>query len=139
MRIIHFSDFHLDADHLERAESVINNMISSLKDIHQEKPINLIIFSGDLIDKAGKGFPNPQMAKAFKKFSEIVIEPITSALGLAKNRFVFTLGNHDLDQKAETSKNNGLLTRKLSSIATVDRFMDGKDIQKKIPRTAEYN
>lgn len=139
MRIIHFSDFHLDADHLERSESIINNMISALKDIHQEKTIDIIIFSGDLIDKAGKGFPKPKMATGFKKFSEIVIEPITSALGLAKNRFVYTLGNHDVDQEAETSIENAKLTRKLSSPVEVDRFMDEKDVQKKIPRTREYN
>lgn len=45
MRIIHFSDFHLDATKIERAKTIVKRMIESLTDIHKESPIDLILFS----------------------------------------------------------------------------------------------
>ena len=37
MRIIHFSDFHLRADHLERAESIIKRLKEALRTISEER------------------------------------------------------------------------------------------------------
>lgn len=44
MRIIHFSDFHLRADHLERAESIIKRLKETLRTISEERKIDLITF-----------------------------------------------------------------------------------------------
>ena len=129
MRIIHFSDFHLDYDQIKRSEDLVGKMIQALQLVHQEKAIDLIVFSGDLIDRAGCHFSVPKMKNGFEKFEEVVINSITSALGLAKNRFIFTLGNHDVDQKAETKRANTALTKKLSNGAEVDRFINQKNIR----------
>lgn len=139
MRIIHFSDFHLDFDQIKRCEDLVRRMIQALKQVHQEKAIDVIVFSGDLINQAGCNFPAPKMKNGFEKFEEVVINPITSALGLAKNRFIFTLGNHDVDQKADAKRANTALTKKLRDAADVDRFINQKDVEAKIPRIAEYN
>lgn len=139
MRIIHFSDFHLDFDQIKRCEDLVSRMIQALKQVNQEKTIDVIVFSGDLIDRAGCNFPAPKMRNGFEKFEEVVINPITSALRLAKNRFIFTLGNHDVDQKAEAKRANTALTKKLRDAAEVDRFINQKDVEAKIPRIAEYN
>ena len=139
MRIIHFSDFHLDFDQITRCVDLVNRMIQALQQVHQEKAIDVIVFSGDLIDRAGCNFSVPKMKTGFEKFEEIVIKPITTALGLPANRFIFTLGNHDVDREAETKRANTNLTKKLRDAAEVDRFINQKDVETKIPRIAEYN
>lgn len=139
MRIIHFSDFHLDFDQIIRCRDLVDRMILALQQIHQEKAIDVIVFSGDLIDRAGCNFSVPKMKNGFEKFEEIVIKPITTALGLPANRFIFTLGNHDVDQKADTRKANSTLTKKLRDAVEVDRFINQKDVKAKIPRIAEFN
>ena len=139
MRIIHFSDFHLDNNQLTRCVDLVDKMIHTLKQVHQEKAIDVIVFSGDLIDRAGNNFPKPKMKNGFEKFEEIVIKPITTTLGLPANRFIFTLGNHDVDQKAEAKRSNTNLTKKLRDAAEVDRFINQKDLENKIPRIADYN
>ena len=48
MRIIHFSDFHLDYEQITRCENLIDRMIHALQQVHQEKAIDVIVFSGDL-------------------------------------------------------------------------------------------
>ena len=73
MRIIHFSDFHLRADQLERAESIVKRLKEALRTINTERQIDLIIFSGDMIDKAGKDFSDPKMLCAFEMFKKMVI------------------------------------------------------------------
>lgn len=139
MRIIHFSDFHLDYDQIRRCGELVERMILTLKQVHQAKAIDVIVFSGDLIDRAGCNFPAPKMKNGFEKFEEIVIKPITTALGLPANRFIFAPGNHDVDQEAECKRANTTLTKKLRDAAEVDRFINQKDVEAKIPRIAEYN
>ena len=139
MRIIHLSDFHLDYDQIRRCEDLVGNLIEALTQVHQDKPIDVVVFSGDLIDCAGCNFPEPKMKNGFDKFEETVINPITKAIGLEKNRFVFTLGNHDIDQKADVKRVNTTLTKKLKDAAEVDRFINQKGVDAKIPRIAEYN
>ena len=139
MRIIHFSDFHLDNDQITRCMDLVERMILALQQIHKEKAIDVIVFSGDLIDRAGCNFLEPKMKNGFEKFEEVVIKPITTALGLPANRFIFTLGNHDVNQKADKKRANTNLTKKLRDAAEVDRFINQKDVETKIPRIAEFN
>jgi predicted MPP superfamily phosphohydrolase len=138
MRIIHFSDFHLRADHQERAESIIKRLKEALRTISEERKIDLIIFSGDMIDKAGKNFSDPKILCAFEKFKEMVILPLTSEVGLAPNRFVYTMGNHEIDRSAVGGDDKDQeITDRLKNHEDVDKYIhnDGKDQ----PRIAEYN
>ena len=138
MRIIHFSDFHLRADHQERAESIIKRLKEALRTISEERKIDLIIFSGDMIDKAGKDFSDPKILCAFEKFKEMVILPLTSEVGLAPNRFVYTMGNHEIDRSAVGGDDKDQeITDRLKNHEDVDKYIhnDGKDQ----PRIAEYN
>lgn len=139
MRIIHFSDFHLDYDQIKRSKDLVSRMIQALKQVNQEKAIDVIVFSGDLIDRAGCNFPEPKMRNGFKQFEEIVIKPITTALKLPANRFVFAPGNHDVDQEAETEEEENKLKEELNNQQALDVFIHQKDIANKIPRIKEYN
>jgi DNA repair exonuclease SbcCD nuclease subunit len=46
MRIIHFSDCHLRADHLERSESIIKRLKETLRTISEERKIDLTFIFG---------------------------------------------------------------------------------------------
>lgn len=136
MRIVHFSDFHLGKAQAKRAEAIVRRLIDTLKGVNQKKPIDLILFSGDLIDKAGKSFGESGMQTAFQAFQDIVIVPITTALSLPLNRFIFTLGNHDIDGATVESEEGKMLTTQLNTLEELDNYMHPDSA---IPRIAEYN
>lgn len=139
MRIIHFSDFHLQGDQIKRAETIVERMLEAIKPLHQQKPVDLIVFSGDLIDKGGKEFNVPKMENGFNQFKATVIDRMLGELGLPANRFVFAPGNHDVNQKAETKDDDDKLTEELKDQKAVDVFVHRKDVADKIPRIKEYN
>lgn len=56
MRILHFSDFHLNGDCIKEAKQTLENMTKALTKINIEGQIDLIIYSGDLLEQGGKGF-----------------------------------------------------------------------------------
>ena len=57
MRILHFSDFHLRPNGQgKRSMDIFNRMMEKLQEINLEENIDLVIFSGDMIDKGGKDF-----------------------------------------------------------------------------------
>ncbi len=129
MHIIHFSDFHLDGSQMDRAKTIVKRMLESLLNIHKEKPIDLIVFSGDMIERGGTGFSDIQTA--FNTFREIVIEPILKVLDIPHNRFVFTIGNHDVNRKRlendEEEKKIYIKNAKdFISEQNVDKFVDPK-------------
>lgn len=99
MRILHFSDFHLNGKKIKDADHILNYMLKALRTINEERKIDLIIFSGDLLEKGGEGFNN--LSDGFKTFKDKVISPIINTLGLNYSRFIFTPGNHDVDFEAD--------------------------------------
>ena len=66
-----------------------------------------------------------------------MIDSLISDLNLPANRFVFTMGNHEVDRRATTPKADTKLTEELSSHKVVDIYIhhDGE----KEPRIVEYN
>ena len=110
MRIIHFSDFHLQGDQIDRADTLVARMLEAIVPLHRQKPVDLIVFSGDLIDKAGKEFPEPKMENAYNQFRTTVIDRMVAELGLPQCRFVFSPGNHDVNRKAESEEDDNKLT-----------------------------
>lgn len=100
IRILHFSDFHLNGDKIEDAQHVLNNMLKSLQHINTERQIDLVIFTGDMLEQGGEGY-NHDLGKGFADFQSKVINPILSVLNLSQERFIFTLGNHDVNRKSD--------------------------------------
>lgn len=100
IRIIHFSDFHLNKKNLEDWNYFIKEaLLTELKAIHEETPIDLILLTGDLIDKGGDNFET--LDEAFQEFKKHIINPIITSLDLPVERFLIIPGNHDLNQKVE--------------------------------------
>ena len=100
IRIIHFSDFHLNKRNLENWNYFIKeSLLAELKTIHDEHPIDLIFLTGDLIDKGGISFST--IKEAFSEFKTNIITPILTTLNLPIERFLIIPGNHDLNKQAE--------------------------------------
>ncbi|MDP4267379.1 MAG: metallophosphoesterase, partial [Bacteroidota bacterium] len=100
IRIIHLTDFHLNEQNLKEWNSIVRKaMISKLEKLHEENAINLIAYTGDLIEKGGKDFRSAQ--KAFEIFKDEVIFPITSVLRLSINQFMIIPGNHDIERNKD--------------------------------------
>lgn len=94
LRILHLSDLHLVKEH-PAMETLLMYLNRSMDEIQEDRGIDLVIFTGDLIDKGGASFGD--INTAFKKFEEVVITPILEKLKLSKDRFVFIPGNHDTE------------------------------------------
>lgn len=94
LRILHLSDLHLVKEHPAMA-SLLMYLKLSMDEIQKDRGVDLVIFTGDLIDKGGASFGD--INTAFKEFEEVVITPISEKLKLSKDRFVFIPGNHDTE------------------------------------------
>lgn len=95
MRIIHLSDIHYKND--ENSEKIIKKMIDDLDKKNKENEINLILITGDLIDKGGISFGS--IESAFQSFEEDILSQIIKKLNMAEDRIIFCPGNHDIDRK----------------------------------------
>lgn len=99
IRILHISDFHLNGEKIEDAKHVLNYMLKCLIEINSKRHINLVIFTGDMLEQGGVGYENIRCG--FEAFFSEVISPILKALNLPKDRFIFTPGNHDVNRNSD--------------------------------------
>lgn len=94
IRILHFSDFHLDSNHVDWAKNLLSLMIESIKQANV-KP-DLILFTGDMLNKGKGGFAS--MQDGFNTFKREVIDVLCGELILEPSQFIFVPGNHDIDR-----------------------------------------
>lgn len=138
MRIVHFSDFHLRPNNnLAKSQDLLAKMISALENVNKEKNIDLIIFSGDMIDRGGEGFSSPQVA--FGNFKSLVIDVLLKDLGLSEEQFLFVPGNHDIQQKADKFYEEDGLYNALKSTKEIDDFVHDPSNFDHIRRIVEFN
>ncbi len=124
MRIVHLSDFHINNNSIKDTSDFITKaLIVDLKEYNNDKKIDLILFSGDLIDKGGISFNN-KIDEAFRKFEEVIISPILTSLKLDKSNFIFVPGNHDIDRSADSKNIEAGLQNNLNNIEAVLNHID---------------
>lgn len=123
MRIVHLSDIHLSKSNFDElkntyCEALINDLIS----FHEEKKIDIIVITGDLVDKGGgslydiDGFEDKSIyTSPYSIFEKVFINPIIDALGFSKNNFLFVPGNHDVDESEILLKEEYDLTKSLNT------------------------
>jgi len=125
VRIIHLSDFHLNPDTLSDWNRYVKSaLVKKLDDLHAESPVQLIAFTGDLLDAGGKSYPTA--SAAFNLFSNEVITPIVTSLGLPKERFLMVPGNHDVTRSSDSDLIESGLRSGLTDATRLDRFV--KDV-----------
>lgn len=138
MRIIHFSDFHFQPNTgILKSQRLTERLIAALKVIHKEKPIDLIIFSGDMIDRGGKGFTS--MADAFRSFKNLIIDKILNDIGLSNERFVFVCGNHDIEREKDTTITESGMFAHLKDLTTLDDFIRNPSAINDVKRVEAFN
>lgn len=98
MRILHLSDIHSDKNSIDSTKLLVKKLMSALDGIVKESPIDLVVFSGDAINRGGISCDT--IINAFKIFELHVVNPILSTLALGKNRFIIGIGNHDIERDA---------------------------------------
>lgn len=137
MRILHFSDFHLNGLKLNEARNNLKYMIKALTEINAEDKIDLIIYSGDLLERGGEGY-NHQLPLGFNAFVAEVIEPIVSALKLEKSRFIFTPGNHDINRHADSHRFEDSLEKDASTLEGIIQLTKANDVNDYTKRVDEF-
>lgn len=103
MRIVHISDIHLSKDNFPEFENNYREaLINVLQDENKNKKIDIIVVTGDLVDKGGSSLF--ELAKfngqsdPYEIFEEEFINPIKSELRLNNGQFLFIPGNHDVNE-----------------------------------------
>ena len=116
MKILHISDFHLSNDdvNIQKSQRIVNSLIEALDRVQQDNTIDLVIFSGDAINKGGAGFDS--LEDAFLSFQTILIEPLMAKLNLSKDKFVWCIGNHDIDRNLDSKYLEAGINEKLKTL-----------------------
>jgi len=138
MRIIHLSDIHFSKEKQENFNLLFEKpFVNDLKSFHNEKQIDFIVVTGDLIDKGGISFDG---INAYKPFESDFIKPICDAVSLNKENFIFIPGNHDINTNSVDEYYESGLIEKLNSIEKVNDFIKNNgDINKQgIVRMKEF-
>ncbi len=136
IRIIHLSDIHLSKDNVKDFKTfTIEALKKDLKKYNDEANIDLIVFSGDLINKGGQSYPN--INEAFADFDEKIIKPITDEIELSKELFFFAPGNHDIDTEADDRIDENGLRTTLINTGEVNKYIDSGDTER-IKRILPY-
>jgi 3',5'-cyclic AMP phosphodiesterase CpdA len=104
MRLIHLSDIHLSkSNYHEFIHKYRKALIEDLIDYNQLKKIDIIIITGDLVDKGGHSLLELEDLKhlnnPFEIFDTVFIQPIIEELGVSSNQVIFIPGNHDINEK----------------------------------------
>lgn len=121
MRIIHFSDFHLQGGKILRLHKInAEKLLEALRKVSKQKKIDLVVFGGDLIDRGGESFSSP--TEGFKTFEEIILLPVKSELGLTNEHIVIVPGNHDKDVSLLTKGADSLM-KSLGTETKVMKFL----------------
>lgn len=115
IRFVHCSDIHFEKDNKEGFSlRVLNPFLQQLKEINNEKRIDFLCITGDLINQGTGGYESS--SKAFDAFSKIIIEAIKSTINLTNDNIFITPGNHDVDcSKISKFLESGLKTTLIDS------------------------
>ncbi len=122
IRIIHLSDFHLNEQNLRDWKNYVREaLLTKLKELHEEKQINLVLCTGDNIDKGGKDYTSAR--DALELFRSDIINPIISELHLKLNQFLLIPGNHDIDRTQDNEITEKGMLEHLSSHENISKFI----------------
>ncbi|WP_338357318.1 metallophosphoesterase [Yeosuana marina] len=140
MRILHISDFHLDyKDKEDNVNHVVEPLIKRLEKVIEEKQIDLIFFTGDLVNIGGKNYSG--LDEAFLDFEETLIEPLLKITKLTKDSFFFVPGNHDINRDLDSKISEEGLVKVLVSQESLNNFFkkpEGIDRIKEYQEFEEY-
>lgn len=132
IRILHLTDFHLNKKTLKDWNDFLKvPFLNKIEEINNSQKIDLVVFTGDLIDQAGQSFnednDDKPAAKALLIFKDEIIYPILGRINLDISRFIICPGNHDINRKADRDFTHYGLKSKLNSIDEINEFTNTSD------------
>ena len=92
MRILHFSDFHLSKDGIRQSRKLVDRMLDCLLPLNNKKKFDLVVFTGDMVDKGGMSFGNTKTA--YDTFRTEVIDRLCNKLDIPISAFYVCPGYH---------------------------------------------
>lgn len=140
MRILHFSDFHLTREGLGKLDLTIDRMANALLPVisHDGIKIDLILFTGDMVDKGGMSFSS--LDEGLKAFHDNFILKLCDRLGVPPQAVYVCPGNHDLNRNNIDKATDHELVRTLTSPAAIHwHLTDDKRNTGFSERLAEYD
>lgn len=143
IRLLHFSDLHLSVNNLANTEARLGFLFDSLLKIQEQdgKQVDVVVFTGDLVDKGGSEFSS--IEDGLLAFKERVIKPLAEKVGISPSRIVILPGNHDTQSSTKTAKRNKKNLRdeyKLSSEREINALINVNDEDRElvIQRTSAF-
>jgi 3',5'-cyclic AMP phosphodiesterase CpdA len=95
MRILHLSDIHMISENDKNFQTfIITPLLADIRTYHDEKNFDIVLITGDLINKGALEFINRN--NCYQTFLKQFIEPILDCLSLALDKVYFVPGNHDV-------------------------------------------
>lgn len=116
LNILHISDAHIQKKDKSEIKAIVEKMINDILKIQKEQniKINLICFTGDLIQRGDKAL---QDEMELEIANEVLVQPLLNGLGLEKKQFIIVPGNHEVDiTKITKATEKGLLVNSLDDI-----------------------
>ncbi|UYQ92185.1 metallophosphoesterase [Chitinophaga horti] len=115
MRIVQLSDIHLSAANITDFRNFYRSaLIKDLKEYHEKVPIDIILLTGDLVDKGGESLlkmPEETSDNCYEIFEREFIQPICEALTIRSDQVLMIPGNHDIERgKVDKYSENYLST-----------------------------
>ncbi|MFN4246853.1 MAG: metallophosphoesterase [Flavipsychrobacter sp.] len=126
MRLLHISDLHLEKSQLDNFKQFyLEALLKDIKEWNEAKNIDLILMTGDLVDKGGHSFKRAD--NVYNIIDQEFFQPLLNATNLPKEQLIFISGNHDLDDSnVDIISENGL--NSLKNIDDINQFIsDNKD------------
>lgn len=130
MNILHISDFHYKTGtkFIVRQQQAIQHFIKSGK---IEEEIDLIIFSGDLVN-------NGENSEDFNEAYNMLIQPLLDYCNIDESRVFICPGNHDVNRK-EVLNSIVTVLDSMTSDEKLNEFLKEKDYQYSLKATENYN
>jgi predicted phosphodiesterase len=124
MRIVQLSDIHLNNENLNELKSYyLEALIKDMKSFHDITPIDVILFTGDLVDKGGESLgKNP-----YEIFLKEIINPLMGTFGFTAQQILLIPGNHDVDRKLIDRFSEAGLCSDLDSDSANEVLVSNKD------------
>lgn len=139
MRILHLSDLHLDQNkNYEFNEFLKPALLQDVEEHHNFRKIDLVIISGDIVNQGGKSFGD--ITKGFRFFVDNFINDLNSILKLDIEKFILTIGNHDIEREKDDEMDEAGVLSKLNNVDAINAFIELNKIDRfeKIERIRSF-
>jgi predicted MPP superfamily phosphohydrolase len=128
MKVLHLSDIHVKSEDSKFVEQfVLSPLLADIQPSHSEKQFDLVLITGDLVNRGGSAFKNRD--SCFDFVSESFFQPILDSLGLAKERLYFVPGNHDVIREKDSKFVEDGLKLNLKKPEDISDFIDSGSVE----------